>query len=810
MAVFYEPINSFFKSRNWQAFDFQTQCWQAFLDGYSGLVHAQTGNGKTYAVWLAPVLKYLKEKPHYKKLKSTEPIRVLWITPLRALANDVEKALKEPIEFFSLPWSVQSRTGDTKQSIRRKQKEQLPTCLITTPESLSLMLADPKFRDKFKSLESIIIDEWHELLSSKRGVQTELCLARLKRFFPDLRIWGMSATIGNLEEACDVLCGPTHPHRKIIKGVSDKKIEIETLYPDEMETYPWSGHLGLHLIDKVIEKIHPARSVLLFTNTRSQTEMWYQAILEKRPDWAGQIALHHGSLDREIREFVEQGLKVGILRLVVATSSLDLGVDFSPVDLVIQVGSPKGVARIIQRAGRSGHSPGLPSKIVAVPTNSLEIIEFAAVKDAIRDRKIESRPPLDSPLDLLAQHLTTISIGGGFRKEEMFEEIKLTFAYQNLSLEEFNEVLEFISNTGPMLQAYPEFVKVIIEDGVYKIADRTKARMHVMSIGTISADPMLSVKFVTGKRLGAVEESFASRLKKGDVFVFSGRTLEFIRIRELEVQVKAAEGKKPLVPRWGGGRMPLSTQLSANMRLKLEEAQNNVYASTEMQEIMPVLEFQRQTSHIPSKDELLIEKFQSKEGFHLFIYPFEGRLVHEGLMALFAYRIGQVERRTFSIACNDYGLELLSDEYFDIENALELGLFDSENLEIDIMSSMNASEMARRQFREVARVAGLVFQGYPGQKISNKNLQANSGLFYDVFKTYDPNHILLNQARKEVLQRQLEISRLRDCLKRMTESKLIIVNLERPSPLGFPILADRLREKLSTEQLSDRLLRLIG
>ena len=805
--MIHPSIEGYFAFNGWEPFDFQKSVWEHYYTGHSGLLNAATGTGKTLAAWLAPINKQLLIP---KSIKD-EGLKVLWITPLRALASDVEKSLQAPLDFLKLPWTIETRTGDTKNAVRQRQRERMPHCLITTPESISILLTRRDATDIFSNLECVIVDEWHELMSGKRGVQTELCLARLRKLSPNLLTWGMSATIGNLNTAKEVLCA-TEKNAVLLRSNLKKQWMLETLIPKEIERYPWAGHLGVRMLTQVLQTIEKSGTTLLFTNTRSQAEIWYQTILNERPEWAGIMALHHGSLDKQLREFVELGLKTGSLKLVVATSSLDLGVDFSPVERVIQIGSPKGIARIFQRAGRSGHRPGAYSSITCVPTNALELIEFAALKEAMQNEKIEAREPLLMPMDLLAQHLVSMSISGGFTRQAMYSEIKSTYAYAELSETAFDDALDFITNRNSRLEAYEEYARVKVDDnGIFRIANRHMARMHIMSIGSIISDVMISVKLQNGKRLGQVEESFVSRMRPGDCFVFSGRVLEFIRFREMTCTVKEGKSKKATVPSYQGSRMPLSSELSDAIRGKLEEALNYQYLSHEMKSVAPVLETQREVSKIPARGELLIEKFNSREGHHLFIYPFEGRLVHEGLMALFAYRIGQIQSITFSLACNDYGFELLSDIEIPIKESLEQGLLSTEHLAEDIRSSMNSSEMARRQFREVARVAGLIFQGYPGAAVSNKNLQASSGLIFDVLKQYDEQNIMVQQAEQEVLNRQLEISRLKVCLERINQEKISIVHLEKPGPLGFPIMVDRLnRDRISSESPEEFIEKLIN
>ncbi len=808
-------LDQWFAGNGWEPFAFQRDVWSAYARGASGLIHAATGTGKTYAAWIGPIRAWCAAHPAapaQKKRSANAALQVLWITPLRALAADTEQALRAPIEALGIPWTIESRTGDTAEKVRKAQRERLPSALITTPESLELLLCRDDQETLFESLQCVIVDEWHELMATKRGVQVELALARLRMICPTLRTWGLSATLGNLDVACETLLGrDAHGVANpgvLVRGIVPKEIVVESLVPDEMERFPWAGHLNTKLLPQVIDRIETSNSAIIFTNTRSQCEIWYQSIIAARPEWFETIAIHHGSLDKGQRQMVEDGLKTGRFRAVVATSSLDLGVDFAPVDLVMQIGSPKGVARLLQRAGRSGHSPGRVSTIVCVPTHAFELVEVAAARDAIAQGKIESRDPVDRPLDLLAQHLVTRAIGGGFTRDAMMAELRTTRAYGALTDAELDWVLDFVTRGGAALRAYPEYSRVTNEYGHYFVSDRRVIQRHKMSIGTIVSDTALSVRFLTGGRLGTIEESFIARLQPKDRFIFAGRALEFVRVKDLTAWVRKAKSSSGAVPSWQGSRMPLSTELSLAVRDKLEAARTGIYASVEMQAVRGILQLQADRSRIPATDELLIERIETREGFHLFVYPFDGRLVHEGLAALFAYRIAQLAPITFSFACNDYGFELLSPEPAPIEEALEAGLLGSAHLLHDITESLNAAELARRQFREIARVAGLIFEGFPGQNKSMKQVQASSGLLYDVFTKYDPENLLIAQAKREVLERQLEASRIGRTLQRLERSTVRLLDVERPTPLAFPILVDRTRAKLSSEKLGDRVKRM--
>ena len=817
--------HAWFLAHGWQPFAFQQQVWQAVAQGKSGMLHATTGAGKTYAVWLAAIehfaqkktsatSKAINEKPPTKRKPITQPLTVLWITPMRALAADTERALVTPINELNLDWSIGLRTGDTSSTERARQSKRLPTALITTPESITLLLTRIDAAEMFASLKMVVVDEWHELIGNKRGVQLQLALARLRRWQPALITWGLSATLGNLQHAMDVLIpGAINPI--LVQGKIAKDLLIDTLLPPGIERFPWAGHLGLRMLPQVVEQVESSASSLIFTNTRSQCEIWYQALLEARPDWAGLIALHHGSLDRHVREWVELGLKEGRLKAVVCTSSLDLGVDFLPVERVLQIGSPKGVARLMQRAGRSGHAPGRASRLTMVPTNSLELIESIAAQDAIAARSIEPRESPQKPLDVLVQHLVTIALGGGFIAEDLFAEVRSCYAYRNLTDEEWRWALAFVQHGGESLTAYPDYRRAIPnEHGVWHVPDALLARRHRMSIGTIVSDSSMAVKFwskgASGKSLGSVEENFISRLKPGDHFLFGGRLLELVRVYEMTAFVSKATGKKAAVPRWNGGRLPLSTELSNAIVARMDAAAHSHFDGPEMQMVKPLLQVQSNWSALPTNTTLLAESLHSREGWHFFLYPFAGRNVHVGLASLMAWRIGKHHPNTFSIAVNDYGLELLSATAVDWEASLNNTIFSTENLLEDVIGSLNAGELAQRRFREIARISGLIFAGFPGANKSTKQVQASSSLYFDVFRKYDPQNLLLTQAQNEVLQQELEIARLTDTLHNLQQKKLQLMHIKRPTPFAFPLLVERIRESISSEKLADRIARMVA
>lgn len=807
-------------ARGWTAFDFQREVWQAMAGGQSGLLHATTGSGKTYAVWLG-LLQALKDA--LPAGRSAPPLSVLWITPMRALAADTGRALQTPLADLAPHWTLGLRTGDTPSDERAKQDRRFPTVLVTTPESLSLMLAREQAPAELAGVRCVVADEWHELMGNKRGVQLQLALARLRRFNPGLMTWGLSATLGNSEQAMQVLCGLgadsasrtspkplPRPAAVLVRGRLDKTLLIDTLIPPDPGRYSWAGHLGARMLQPVIDEIARSGPTLVFTNTRSQAEIWYQLLLDARPDWAGEIALHHGSLDKEVRAWVEAGLKAGRLRAVVATSSLDLGVDFLPVERVLQIGSAKGVARLLQRAGRSGHAPGRPSRITLVPTNTLELIEGAAARCAAQAGRVEKRESPEKPLDVLVQHLVTVALGGGFTANALYAEVTTAWAYRSLTRAEFDWALAFCERGGDSLTAYPDYHRIRPDDqGIYRVPDRGIARRHRLAIGTIVSDAAMQVKYLSGGKIGTVEEGFIARLRKGDCFVFAGRLLEFVRVHEMAAFVKKAEKKKGTVPSWQGGKMPLSTEMADAVLALMQRAHHGDFSEPELMAAQPMLQTQARGSQLPTPGTLLVETCVSKEGHHLYVYPFAGRQVHLGLSSLLAFRLARAQPNTFSMAVNDYGFELLSAEAFDTAPVLSKAVFTCDGLLDDVLASLNSSELAQRRFREIARVAGLVFTGYPGAPKSMKQLQASSGLFYEVFKKYDRGNLLLGQAEREVLSQELELARLTDTLGRIQQHTVANVVLTRPSPMSLPLMVERLREKLSTETLAARLDRML-
>ncbi len=849
------PVDAWFASQGWTSQAFQREVWAEMLSGKSGLLNAPTGTGKTYAVWGGVVNHALSENvipdltrkrakvkpamPGQARHDSVLGLRAIWITPLRALANEIAESAQRMCDGVGLPWKVGTRTGDTSTKERAAQKKMLPHLLVTTPESLHVMLSTIGAADLFKQLDWLVADEWHELLGSKRGVQVELALSRLRALRPSMRTWGISATIGNIEEAMEVLLGP-HPkplsnltpalsrgegemqeglpeERVLVRSNIKKHIEVRTIIPKKVENYPWSGHLGLRLAKSLLPIIEKSTSTLIFTNTRGQAEIWYHHLLDIAPDLAGTIALHHGSLNRSLREWVEKALDAGKLKAVVCTSSLDLGVDFRPVESVVQIGGPKGVARFAQRAGRSGHRPDATPRIWFLPTHALELVEAAALRVAVNSGNVEARQPMVRSFDVLAQYLVTLAVGDGFDPRTVLEEVRSTFCFRSISDEEWAWLITFITTGGRSLKAYDEFRKCVIDaDGLVRVEDRRIALRHRMSIGTIVSGSSLAVKYMSGGHIGTIEEYFINQMRPGDVFWFAGRSLEFVRVKDLTAFVVKSKATKGKIPSWQGGRMPLSSYMAKVLRAEMSNSSPSQPApggkeqilkssSPEMKAVQPLLDRQRENSIVPGDDELLIERFESKEGHHVVVYPFEGRFIHEAMGSLLAFRMSLLKPITFSIAMNDYGFELLSDQPIPIEEAIDNDLFSEAHLLDDLQRSLNATEMARRKFRDIATIAGLVFQGFPGRPMKERHVRGNSSLFFEVFTDHEPDHLLLRQAYDEAFNLQMELPRLHAVLQRIAQQRIVLKDPGEFTPFAFPIIVDRLREKLTSEQLEDRI-----
>jgi len=813
------PIQAWFALQGWTPMAFQRQAWAAYLAGESGLIQVPTGSGKTYAAVMGPIAELLAEPG--------PGLRLLYLTPLRALSRDLALAIQAPIDAMGWPLKLAIRNGDTPSHERSKQLRTPPQILITTPESLSLLLANAKAPELFAALQAVVLDEWHELIGSKRGVQAELCLSWLRQLRPALRTWAISATIGNLEEAARAAVGvgageQPSPEPRLITANLQRATAIRSLLPEAIDGFPWGGHLGLRMYEELVAGLDPAVSTLLFTNTRNQAERWHQCLRFACPEMEGALALHHSAIDRAEREAIEARVKSGELRWVVCTSSLDLGVDFQPVERVVQIGSAKNLARLLQRAGRSAHCPGGTSQVLFMPTNALELLEVSAMRRGLAEGLVETRRPPQLALDVLLQHLTSLACGPGFAAEPTLAAVRSTWSFRQLSDADWRWCLDFLEHGGACLAAYPRYRKLVRDGSVYRVVDKAIARLHRFNIGTITANRSVTVRFVRGAVIGHVEEAFIGRLKPGDVFFFAGRQLEFVRLREMTAQVKATTRKSSAVPAWAGGQMALSDLLSQHLRAEVDRCARALAGAEdpgegldtpELQALKPLLHRQANLSRLPRRDQFLVELCRSREGSHLFAFPFEGRFVHEGLGFLWAWRLARHRPSTITVSVNDYGFELLAPRGYPFEELLELhgdDLLDSRDLPADLEQAVNLSELCRRRFRAIAQVAGLITQTMPGQAKTGGQLQISAALLFDVFQKHEPDHLLLEQARREVVEQQLELPRLQAALERLRASRWLLERTPRPGPLAFPLLVERLNNRMSNESLLERLQRLIA
>ena len=800
------PIHQWFQKKGWTPLTFQQRTWDAFLAGHSGLIQVPTGSGKTFAAVMGPIARMLSES------SSGTSIKLVYITPLRALSRDLALAIREPIEAMGWPLRVGIRNGDSSSNERSKQMKSPPQILVTTPESLSLLLSNTKAEELFNGLDTVVLDEWHELMGSKRGSQTELCLGWLRQLRPQLQTWAISATIGNLDQAARHALG--NVGTPVIVGEAPERFtDITSILPDNIDGFPWAGHLGLRMYEELVAKLNPGISTLLFTNTRNQSERWHQCLRFACPEMEDALALHHSAIDRHEREAIEAAVKAGTIRWVVCTSSLDLGVDFQPVEQVVQIGSPKNLARLLQRAGRSAHVPGGTSQVLFMPTNALELLELSAVRRGLNEGLVEQRKPPNAPLDVLLQHLTSLACGPGFNPDQTLKAVRSCAAYVDLSQEDWDWCLLFLEQGGECLTAYPRYRKLEWDDASerFRIRESAIARLHRLNVGTITAAPSITVRFVRGAVLGHVEETFISQLKPKDVFFFSGRQLEFVRLRDMTAYVKVSTKKTRTVPAWAGGQMALSDLLTHHLRMEVDRASRRELDTPELQALEPLFERQQDLSVLPRIGQLLIETCNTREGSHLYAYPFEGRFVHEGMGFLWASRLTRLERGTITVSVNDYGFELLAPKHYPMAELLESHadhLLNHDHLAQDLENALNLSELQRRRFRSIAQIAGLMNRGFPGSTKSTGQLQISASLLFDVFSRHEPDNRLLNQAHREVLDDQLELSRLEAALVRASAQEWVHVQTPRPGPLAFPLLVERLNNRMSNESVLERVQRL--
>ncbi len=772
-------FSEWFAGRGWHPHAHQLQMLAAARDGVHALLIAPTGGGKTLAGFL-PSLLDLAEG-------GADGLHTLYVSPLKALAVDVERNLTIPVSEMDLPIRVETRTGDTPQHKRQRQRFDPPHMLLTTPESLALLLSYPDAARYFRDLRTVVVDEIHAMADNKRGDQLALCLSRLHSLAPRCRRVGLSATVAWPEALKSWLAPGADPDAvRLIegRGGAEGRVSILTTKAE----MPWSGHSGVHALGEVYGELKRARNTIVFVNTRGLSEIVFQELWRLNAENLP-IALHHGSLSRENRRKVEAAMAAGKLRAVVATSSLDLGIDWAEVDLVIQMGAPKGVSRLIQRMGRSGHRLDTPSRAILVPGNRFEVLECRAALEAVYAQSLDGDPPGEGGLDILAQHIMIVACSGPFHPEALYAEIRAAAPYAGLSRRDFDDVLAFVDHGGYALRTYERWRRLhLLEDGRYRTRSRGVVQRLRMNIGTIVEAETLKVRLGRGRILGEVEEYFAMGLEIGDSFIFAGRMLRFEGIREQTVIASQAPGTEPKVPAFVGGRLPLTTHLADRVRAML--ADPSCWGELPDQ-VQDWLRLQRHRSELPGADELLVESFRRGQREFLVAYCFEGRNAHQTLGMLLTRRMERAGYAPMGFVATDYVIAVWGlNPVTDVE-----ALFDEDMLGDDLEAWMDESSMLKRTFRNVAVIAGLIERNYPGKKKTGRQVTFSSDLIYDTLRQHEPDHILLRATRRDAAKGLTDIRRLGDMLRR-AKGRIRYRRLERVSPLAVPVLLEIGKERI--------------
>ncbi|HYD98641.1 MAG TPA: ligase-associated DNA damage response DEXH box helicase [Alphaproteobacteria bacterium] len=783
-------FHGWFASRGWTPHAHQLGMLAAAEAGQSALLIAPTGGGKTLAGFL-PSLIELAERPR-------QGLHTLYISPLKALAVDIHRNLEQPIAEIRLAVRAETRTGDTPEAKRRRQRSHPPQFLMTTPESLALLLSYPDAEEIFRGLRCVIVDELHALAGTKRGDLLALGLARLARLAPAARRVGLSATVAWPEALLAWLSksgDPADPDVRLVVGAGGAAAQVDVLASEER--LPWGGHMALHALGAVYRRLKGARTAIVFVNTRAQAELVFQELWRLNDDNLP-IALHHGSLAAEQRRKVEAAMARGDLRAVVATSSLDLGIDWGAVDLVVQVGAPKGVSRLLQRIGRANHRMHEPSIAALVPANRFEVLECLAAIAGVRAHTLDGDPPRPGGLDVLAQHILGMACAAPLSADALYAEITSAAPYKALSRKDFDDVLGFVAHGGYALRTYERFHRLRQEeDGLWRIATPQALRQYRLNVGTIVEEPMVKVRFKRGPSLGEVEEYFIQGLVPGDTFTFAGQMLRFDGMFENSAIVSRAAGGEPKVPAYAGGRLPLSTHLADRVRGLLEDRSHWKDLPPDVQEW---LEMQRRVSGLPGRDGLLVESFPRHGKEYLVAYCFEGRNAHQTLGMLLTRRMERFGLRPMGFVATDYVLAVWSLRPVDDMEAL----FAEDMLGDDLEEWMDESSMLRRTFRNVAIIAGLIERRHPGQEKSGRQLTISSDLIYDVLRRHEPDHVLLRATRADAAGGLTDVGRLAALLRR-ARGRIRHRRLDRVSPLAVPVLLDIGREQVYGSAVDDLL-----
>lgn len=793
-------LYDWFKKKSWKIADFQKKSWDYYLKGHSGLISVPTGEGKTLAALGGPLIELMSQSQ-----KDTPTPHIIYISPTKSLARNIAISLENLLEELNLPFKIYLRIGDTEAAQRRFFKKHSCDILITTPESLALLMTEQR-KELAEHCRSIIVDEWHEFIETKRGSLLDLHLAELKRNSTDLKVWGMSATIGNLKEAAQVLTYPKKP--KLVQDSElSQELNFELIIPEKQDDVSIFGFANDATISFVCSKLSSKSTQIIFTNTRKTAEVWFKKILEFKPEWESLIALHHGSLALERREQVEEGLRLGQVKVVVATSSLELGVDFPKVEKIYQVGSLKSLSRAVQRAGRALHQPGKGKNISLIPVGFFDLLEPKSLELAKTAGNIENKHPIQRPFDTLIQYILCCACNDGFKENDLYKNLKNSYAFQDLSPTEFSWCVSFVDNGGQALSAYPQYQKIECLDGTYRFKDKRLEREHKMNIGTIVDDMNMEVKFLRGQSLGRISEVFASKLQVNDIFSFAGKSLKLIQIRDAKLLVRLSKGPAKLSAGWAGAILSSSENLMEQTeQLVAEISEPSSWDNLDLDKsVLRLFKLQSERSKWPKINETLVEDYFSKEGHHIYIYTFAGSVINQGLGHILAYRISNLLERTISVSANDQGLELLSSKPLEDFKDLLPKILSTDALEHDLKESLNYKEMSRRKFREICRVSILTPVNLLRGRKEARHLQASASLLFDVFSKYDPDNLLIKQADDEVFQNQLDFRRIHKVLTKLLISKKSYIHLKKLSPFAVTLYLERIKSYVSSESLEKRL-----
>lgn len=773
-----EPFAGWFAGRGWRPRGHQLELAELASAGRSVLLTAPTGGGKTLAGFLPSLIDLAASAGADGPPAG---LHTLYISPLKALSVDVARNLEEPVAEMGLALGVETRTGDTPQSKRQRQRRKPPHILLTTPESLALLLSYADAPRMFRTLQAVVVDELHALADNKRGEMLALGLARLNALAPGHRRVGLSATVADPPALVRWLSKTAGRADDVTLVVGESGAEPNIEIARIAARVPWSGHMALHTMPEVYAAIRSAASAIVFVNTRAQAEMCFQALWRLNDDNLA-IALHHGSLNVEQRRKVEAAMAAGKLRAVVATSSLDLGIDWGDVDLVVQVGAPKGAARLLQRIGRANHRLDAPSRAVLAPANRFELLECRAAIEAAEAGELDGDGPAGGGLDVLAQHVIGVGCSGPFDADDLYREITSAAPYAELSRQDFDAVLHFAATGGYALRAYEQYRRLIRdEDGHWRANGQRIARQWRMNVGVIVEAPLLKVR-VGRRTVGEVEEYFANGLETGDTFMFAGRLLEFVTVRETTLVAKNGGDGQPKVPAYAGGRLPLTTRLARRVREILSDPKRWRGFPPD---VLEWLRAQRWRSELPGPDGLLVETFPRGGRYYLVAYCFEGRNAHQTLGMLLTRRMERMGYGPMGFCATDYVIAVWS-----LREARDIpALFDQDMLGDDLEEWMAESSLLKRTFRHVAVIAGLIERRHPGQEKTGRQVTVNSDLIYDVLRRYEPDHILLRATRRDAARGLTDVSRLGQLLAR-AQGRITLRRLDRISPLAVPVLLE--------------------